>query len=86
MEHEAAVAGVKLSPVAPLDPNAIIDPAVSPDGTDTDAPTAAPAAAPGPAAGARRLGGFDASEGTAKDPLKNKTFDLNSPHTVPDLK
>ena len=29
---------------------------------------------------------FDASEGTALDPLKNKTWDLNSPKTVPVLK
>ncbi len=30
--------------------------------------------------------GFDASEGTDKDPLKNKTFDLNTPKNVPALK
>ena len=36
------------------------------------------------AAGVRR--GFDASEGTDKDPLKNKSFDLNSPKNVPALK
>lgn len=29
---------------------------------------------------------FDASEGTDKDPLKNKTYDLNSPKNVPVLK
>lgn len=29
---------------------------------------------------------YDASEGTALDPLKNKTWDLNSPKTVPVLK
>lgn len=29
---------------------------------------------------------FDASEGTSKDPLRNKTFDLNSPKTVPALR
>lgn len=43
-----------------------------------------------PSAGSRAKGGrargFDASEGTDKDPLKNKTFDLNSPKTVPALK
>ena len=27
---------------------------------------------------------LDASEGTARDPLRNRTFDLNSPKTVPD--
>ena len=29
---------------------------------------------------------FDASEGTEKDPLRNKTYDLNSPQTVPALR
>jgi hypothetical protein len=29
---------------------------------------------------------YDASEGTALDPLKNKTWDLNSAKTVPDLR
>ncbi len=39
-------------------------------------------AAPAP----RRPRAFDASEGTAKDPLKNKSFDLNSPKTVPSFR
>jgi UPF0755 protein len=40
---------------------------------------------PGPrSAGGRR--GLDASEGTAKDPLLNKSYDLNSPKTVPALR
>jgi UPF0755 protein len=39
----------------------------------------------GGAAGSR-LRAFDASEGTARDPLLNKTFDLNSPHRVPPLR
>ena len=30
--------------------------------------------------------GFDAVEGTARDPLRNKTFDLSSPKTVPTLR
>jgi UPF0755 protein len=30
--------------------------------------------------------GFDAVEGTARDPLRNKSFDLNSPKTVPTLR
>jgi UPF0755 protein len=30
--------------------------------------------------------GFDAVEGTARDPLRNKTFDLNSAKTVPQLR
>jgi UPF0755 protein len=33
-----------------------------------------------------RARAFDASEGTARDPLLNKTFDLNSPKQVPPLK
>nr|WP_230531191.1 endolytic transglycosylase MltG [Microvirga roseola] len=37
----------------------------------------------GAAAPGRR--GFDASEGTDKDPLKNKSFDLTNPKTVPTL-
>lgn len=40
-----------------------------------------------PVAGGRqgRAKGFDASEGTDKDPLKNKTFDLNNPKNIPTL-
>jgi UPF0755 protein len=34
----------------------------------------------------RRPKAFDASEGTKRDPLANKTFDLNSPKIVPSLK
>ena len=37
-----------------------------------------PADAPLPRPGGRARG-FDASEGTDKDPLKNKTFDLSNP-------
>jgi UPF0755 protein len=33
-----------------------------------------------------RARGFDASEGTDKDPLKNKTFDLSTPKNVPVLR
>ncbi|SCX88931.1 endolytic transglycosylase MltG [Microvirga guangxiensis] len=49
---------------------------------------ALPASGTRTAAGAvgRRPRGFDASEGTEKDPLKNKTFDLTNPKNVPDLK
>ncbi|GBU18583.1 MULTISPECIES: endolytic transglycosylase MltG [Methylobacterium] len=49
-----------------------------------DAGTGTPAAAPTPAAARPRA--FDASEGTRLDPLKNKTYDLGSPKTVPVLK
>jgi UPF0755 protein len=80
MEREAVQAGVKLGPTAPLDPNVIIDPAAQPDASDDST------AAPPPASPQRRALGFDAVAGTAKDPLKNTTFDLNSPKTVPKLK
>ena len=52
--------------------------------TNGDVP-AAGGAKPGirPPPGRRAV---DASEGTARDPLLNKTYDLNSPKTVPPLK
>lgn len=34
----------------------------------------------------QRARAFDASEGTARDPLKNRTFDLNSPKAIPNLR
>ncbi|KPF72868.1 aminodeoxychorismate lyase [Bosea sp. AAP35] len=37
-------------------------------------------------AGASRARAFDASEGTPRDPLLNKTFDLNSPQRIPVLR
>ena len=43
-------------------------------------------AAPLPGGRQGRARGFDASEGTNKDPLKNKTFDLNNPKNVPALR
>ncbi|MCO5093229.1 endolytic transglycosylase MltG [Bosea sp. (in: a-proteobacteria)] len=55
----------------------------------TEAPaTAQPAsvAEPAGAVPGTRARAFDASEGTARDPLLNKTFDLNSPKQVPQLK
>lgn len=54
-----------------------------------DARSAAPALAyqsPAAADGPPRSRAFDAVEGTDKDPLRNKTFDLNSPKTVPTLR
>jgi UPF0755 protein len=76
------------------------DPAAPPPSPATRAPGAPPAgpggqrsAAPAlptmPAVQAEvqpRPGGLDASEGTARDPLLNRTFDLNSPQKVPALK
>jgi UPF0755 protein len=45
---------------------------------------AAPAPQTAVAGQGRRI--LDASEGTARDPLRNRTFDLNSPKTVPALR
>ena len=58
--------------------------AASPDETRPPAPALAyqPSGSPD----APRSRAFDAVEGTAKDPLRNKTFDLNSPKTVPALR
>jgi UPF0755 protein len=33
-----------------------------------------------------RVRPLDASEGTARDPLRNRTFDLNSPKVIPPLR
>ena len=54
--------------------------------TNAPAPRQTNTAAPidrAPAGGV--TGGADAVAGTAKDPLLNKTFDLNSPKTIPNL-
>ncbi|WP_262331005.1 endolytic transglycosylase MltG [Bosea sp. BH3] len=70
-----------------------VEPPPSPDNR-TEAPATtqpasdnagAPLAQPAGVAGTRARA-FDASEGTARDPLLNKTFDLNSPKQVPQLK
>jgi UPF0755 protein len=85
LEQDAATAGVKLRPSFDQDQSAAIDP-----NTGADASGAASVASdPGSAASAiapRRPIAFDAVAGTKKDPLNNKTFDLNSPKTVPNLK
>jgi UPF0755 protein len=91
MEREAAAAGVKLGPSGPvpadaLDPDSSIDPN-DPGAAPTIAPVASANALPGgPLPGKTRPRAFDAVAGTAKDPLNNKTFDLNSSKTVPNLK
>ena len=59
--------------------------------TDPDqAPAAGAAGAPGRAPAGTRTGArgraFDASEGTPRDPLLNRTFDLNTPKTVPPVR
>ncbi|HEV2564229.1 MAG TPA: endolytic transglycosylase MltG [Microvirga sp.] len=64
---------------------------VVPDADQTSLPPGVTPAVRGtanavPASGGRPGRGFDASEGTDKDPLKNKTFDLNNPKNVPALR
>lgn len=64
---------------------------VVPDADQTSLPPGVAPAVRGtanalPASGGRPGRGFDASEGTDKDPLKNKTFDLNNPKNVPALR
>ena len=51
------------------------------DGAEPLRPSIAPSES-----GPRVVRIFDASEGTALDPLRNKTWDLNSAKTVPDLR
>ena len=46
----------------------------------------APIAQPAGGVAGTRARAFDASEGTPRDPLLNKTFDLNSPKQIPQLK
>lgn len=60
-----------------------VEPAPGPD-TRTEAP----AGQPGTQASGnlQRARAFDASEGTARDPLLNRSFDLNSPKAVPALR
>nr|WP_245973730.1 endolytic transglycosylase MltG [Bosea caraganae] len=66
---------------APGASRAAVDPA------SADA-TAAVGPQPGPAgvAGGSRIRAFDASEGTQRDPLLNRTYDLNSPKQIPAIK
>ncbi|HEY8381079.1 MAG TPA: endolytic transglycosylase MltG [Microvirga sp.] len=52
---------------------------------DPAAAPAAPGAGQPPARGGRTRG-FDASEGTPRDPLRNRSYDLNSAKTVPPLR
>lgn len=74
-------------------PDAVVDKADPPGTPAATVPGAASAYAPDgtnmattPEPGGVRPRAFDASEGTRLDPLRNKTFDLNSPKTVPVLK
>ena len=67
-----------------------VEPPAGPDNR-TEAPASIqsgglPVAQPAGAVAGTRARAFDASEGTARDPLLNKSFDLNSPKQVPQLK
>ena len=59
-------------------------------GWNQPAPAPGRAAAPQPVQGSQpgqaRSRAFDASEGTARDPLLNRNFDLNSPKAIPALR
>jgi UPF0755 protein len=80
-------------PVDRVEPESLAAPAGLPTGAASaftgDVAPASPGAGqtPGrtpPRQGGRR--GLDASEGTAKDPLLNRSFDLNTPKTVPAMR
>jgi UPF0755 protein len=78
-------------PPAPAPGPATRGPGLAPNAPAGTAPPALPGAQRGAAPPLRveaqaRPGGLDASEGTHRDPLLNRTFDLNSPQTVPVLK
>jgi UPF0755 protein len=78
--------GVETYPVSPSRRQSIQRSAQEAGRQSNAAPAlAAQEPAPDPVA-PRRSRGFDASEGTAKDPLRNKTFDLNSAKTIPTLR
>ena len=70
-----------------------VEPPAGPDNR-TEAPatmqpasgTGLPVAQPAGAVAGTRARAFDASEGTPRDPLLDKTYDLNSPKQVPQLK
>ena len=79
-------------PVAPQAPGAVPAVPMVPPGTRGDAggrgdtsPTGSVGAASAFAAPGARAG-RDATEGTALDPLANKSFDLNSAQTIPQVK
>ena len=58
---------------------------VAPEGEQTSVTPGLRGTANAQPAGGRPGRGFDASEGTDKDPLKNKSFDLTKPKNVPAL-
>jgi UPF0755 protein len=94
---ERSKAGGEAAPVDRVEPppspeaGAPGAPALQPSAfTQNPATTGAPFPAAGRAAGAGAPGqrgrAFDAVEGTSRDPLRNRSFDLNSSKTVPNLR
>ncbi len=91
--QQPSAGGVESYPVAPgrrqsmqrNSQQAVANPGPIIQNNTTDlAPTDPEPAAPAGRRGLQR--GFDAVEGTARDPLRNKTYDLNSAKTVPQLR
>jgi UPF0755 protein len=74
MQRNAAQVGASPGRGAPVQPS------------DTASAFAAQPDPPVPGPLQRRPRAFDASEGTARDPLRNKSFDLTTPKTVPSLR
>ncbi|WP_342362937.1 endolytic transglycosylase MltG [Terrarubrum flagellatum] len=73
-------------PVDRYEDDSVLPPPAPASGQRSGAATDAPASpATGTLPPGQRPRVTDASEGTPRDPLKNKTFDLNSPKTVPAL-
>ncbi|MBV9077800.1 MAG: endolytic transglycosylase MltG, partial [Methylobacteriaceae bacterium] len=82
IERDRATAGAAATEVDRLDPPS--GPEVRGEAPLTGAPLPATASAYGGVTGATSPGrGFDASEGTPLDPLRNTTWDLNSEKNVP---
>jgi UPF0755 protein len=85
----AAASGPESFPLAPGRRQAIQKAAqqagIAPAAALPATPVAEAEPAPAPAGG-KRPRAFDASEGTARDPLRNKSYDLTSAKTVPVLR
>lgn len=90
-EQKARAAKLGLSPGTDEVPREAVGEKMTAENTPVAAPTAAPAMAPPPqsptayaaAPQPMRPRAFDASEGTALDPLRDKSWDLTSAKTIP---
>ncbi|ACL57735.1 endolytic transglycosylase MltG [Methylobacterium nodulans] len=80
---KAATDPAAATPVDKVEPAPAADPSAAPA---TRALSPSPMAYDGVDPNAQRSKAFDASEGTARDPLRNKTYDLTFPKTVPVLR